>query len=134
MVTDLGVGSFDDDEAVFSGNDSETSPRAVELADAVYAFHDTLTSCIGVVVGVVEACDSDGVAYLDTSWPFLVVHCISDFELNYSSVLPCSPRGFSYLELTSRMRSRSFSLWSYKSNMKFFSQSRSQLRNLPKSI
>lgn len=57
---------MDDDEIVLSGNESKTTPRAVDLVCAVDELNDTLPADIGLVVGVIEFCDSDGVANLDT--------------------------------------------------------------------
>ena len=62
----LRCGPLDDDEVVLSGNESQTTPRSVDLIHAVDEFHDTLPAHIGVVVGVVQFGDSDGVANLDT--------------------------------------------------------------------
>ena len=59
-------GPLDDDEVVLSGNESQTTPRSVDLIHAVDEFHDTLPAHVRVVVGVVQFGDSDGVANLDT--------------------------------------------------------------------
>ena len=57
---------MDDDEIVLSGNESKTTPRAVDLVCAVDEFHNTLPAHVGVVVGIIQFGDSDGVANLDT--------------------------------------------------------------------
>ena len=62
----LRVGPLDDDEVVLSGNESKATPRSVDLIHAVDEFHDPFPAHIGVVVGIIQFGDSDGVANLDT--------------------------------------------------------------------
>ena len=57
---------MDDDEIVLSGNDGKATPRAVDLVCTVDELNDTLPADIGLVVGVIEFCNSDGVANFDT--------------------------------------------------------------------
>ena len=59
-------GPFDDDEVVLSGNEGKATPRTVDLVCAVDEFHNTLPAHVGVVVGIIQFGDSDGVANLDT--------------------------------------------------------------------
>ena len=54
-------GPLNDDEVVLSGNESQTSPRSVDLIHAVDELNDTLPADIGLVVEVIAFCDSDGV-------------------------------------------------------------------------
>lgn len=59
-------GPLDDDEVVLSWHESQTTPRSVDLIHAVNEFHNPFPAYVGVVVGIVQFGDSDGVANLDT--------------------------------------------------------------------
>ena len=47
-------GPLDDDEVVLSGNESQTTPRSVDLIHAVNEFHNPYPAYVGVVVGIVQ--------------------------------------------------------------------------------
>ena len=75
----LRLGSLEDCEPVLSGYYCEASPCSMELAHAVDMFNDSRPAHIGVVVGIVEPGDFDGVPDLDTVISVIVAHGIVGF-------------------------------------------------------